>query len=58
MRKLILIAITFIQFNGYGMQIFIKKENNNTIAIEVEANDTVERQKFKIKKEFLQNNKR
>ena len=48
MRKLILIAITFIQFNGYGMQIFIKKENNNTIAIEVEANDTVENIKAKI----------
>ena len=35
-------------FNGFGMQIFVKTLTGKTIALEVEANDTVENVKAKI----------
>lgn len=44
----ILILLTFLSFNVSGMQIFVKTPENKTIALEVEANDTVENIKAKI----------
>lgn len=41
------------------MQLFVKTLTGKTITLEVEASDTIEnvKQKFKIKKEFLLNNR-
>ena len=49
MKKLVLIMILMLfHFNGFGMQIFVKTLTGKTIALEVEANDTVENVKAKI----------
>lgn len=49
MKKLVLMMIIMLlHFNGYGMQIFVKTETGKTIALEVEANDTVENVKAKV----------
>lgn len=45
---LLLIILTFLSINVSAMQIFIKKPDGKTIAIEVEANDTVENIRAKI----------
>lgn len=44
----LLILFVFLSFNALAMQIFIKTSNGKTIALEVEANDTIENIKAKI----------
>ena len=46
--KLTSILFFLFSFNGFAMQIFIKTPTGKTIALEVEANDTVENVKLKI----------
>lgn len=44
----LLILFVFLSLNALGMQIFIKTLTGKTIALEVEANDTIENVKAKI----------
>ncbi|MCB9201861.1 MAG: T9SS type A sorting domain-containing protein [Flavobacteriales bacterium] len=44
----IFISLIFFSLNVFGMQIFIKVSIDKTIALEVEANDTIENIKAKI----------
>lgn len=46
--KAVTILIYFLSFNGFAMQIFVKLPADKTIALEVEANDTVENVRAKI----------
>ena len=46
--KILPILIYFLSFNGFAMQIFVETPEGKTIALEVEANDTVENIKAKI----------
>lgn len=43
-----LILFTFLSLNATAMQIFVKTQTGKTIALEVEANDTIENTKVKI----------
>lgn len=44
----LLILFTFLSLNALGMQIFVKTLTGKTIALEVEANDTIDNVKAKI----------
>ena len=49
MKQIYLILLcTFLSLNALGMQIFVETPSGKTIALEVEANDTVENVKAKI----------
>lgn len=50
MKKAILLFLflTVSSFNGFAMQIFVKMPTGKTIALEVEASDTIENVKAKI----------
>ena len=47
-KKYTLIAFLFLSLNVMAMQIFVKVSDSKTIALEVEANDTIENVKAKI----------
>ena len=47
-KKYTLIAFLFLSLNVMAMQIFVKVNDSKTIALEVEANDTIENVKAKI----------